>query len=58
MLNKYFIGVFFFGNINCMTKMDIKSQGVNVHIVFICISYVYISRLFIISNPVDNENIF
>lgn len=57
MLNKYFIGVFL-GNINCMTKMDIKSQGVNVYIVFICISYVYISRLFIISNPVDNENIF
>lgn len=57
MLNKYFIGVFW-GNINCMTKMDIKSQGVNVYIVFICISYVYISRLFIISNPVDNENIF
>lgn len=38
--------------------MAIKSQGVNVHIVRTYISCVYISRLFIISNPVDNENIF
>lgn len=34
-LDKYFIGFFFLGKINCKTKMDIKSQGVNVHIVFI-----------------------
>lgn len=30
-VEQIFHGVFF-GKINCMTKMDIKSQGVNVHI--------------------------
>lgn len=42
-LHKYFIWFFFFlGKINCKTKMDIKSQGVNVHIVFIYHVYIYL----------------